>query len=75
MVGKKKWFIVEIKGSFKAPFKQYSAVTPVAPHWFLGIRSFGGESFMDNMLNHYTALAHHRYDKLIMNISTKRLCA
>ena len=61
MVGGKVYlFVIYVKSYFKAPFKQYSSVPQVAPHWFLGNRSFGGESFMDNMLNHYTALAHHR---------------
>ena len=58
--GKVYFFVIYVKSYFKAPFKQYSSVPQVAPHWFLGNRSFGGESFMDNMLNHYTALAHHR---------------
>ena len=47
--------------SFQAPFKQYSTLPQVSPHWFLGNKSFGGESFMDNMLNHWHALAGHRY--------------
>merc|ERR1712013_480004 len=47
--------------NIKAPFKQYSTLPQVSPHWFLGNKSFGGESFMDNMLNHWHALAGHRF--------------
>jgi len=44
-----------------APFKQYSNIPQVVPHWFLGNSTFGGESFSDNHLNHYNALAGHRF--------------
>lgn len=47
--------------NIKAPFLQYSNLPQVAPHWFLGNKSFGGESLMDNMLNHYHALGDNRF--------------
>merc|ERR550519_2858191 len=47
--------------NIKAPFNQYSNLPQISPHWFLGNKSFGGESFMDNMLNHWHALAGHRF--------------
>ena len=43
-----------------APFKQYSEIPQVTPHWFLGNESFGGELFIDTTLNHYKALGDNR---------------
>merc|ERR1711970_604477 len=45
----------------QAPFKQYSEVPQVAPHWFLGNESFGGEPFRDTIMNHYNALGDNRF--------------
>jgi len=44
-----------------APFKQYSEIPQVTPHWFLGNESFGGELFIDTTLNHYKALGDNRF--------------
>jgi len=47
--------------NIRAPFQQYSNLPQVAPHWFLGNKHFGGESWKDNMMNHWHALRGHRY--------------
>ena len=46
--------------SSQAPFKQYSEIPQVTPHWLLGNESFGGELFIDTTLNHYKALGDNR---------------
>ena len=46
--------------SSQAPFKQYSEIPQVTPHWFLGNESFGGELLIDTTLNHYKALGDNR---------------
>jgi len=44
-----------------SPFKQYSNIPQVAPHWFLGNKCFGGESLFANYMNHWNALDGHRF--------------
>ena len=44
----------------QAPYKKYSEIPQVTPHWFLGNESFGGELLIDTTLNHYKALGDHR---------------
>eukprot|EP00091_Calanus_sinicus_P016809 TRINITY_DN3638_c0_g2_i1.p1 TRINITY_DN3638_c0_g2~~TRINITY_DN3638_c0_g2_i1.p1 ORF type:complete len:355 (+),score=63.72 TRINITY_DN3638_c0_g2_i1:169-1233(+) len=44
-----------------APFKQYSNIPQVAPHWFLGNKCFGGEPLNTNYMNHWNALEGHRF--------------
>ena len=44
----------------QAPYKKYSEIPQVTPHWFLGNESFGGELLIDTTLNHYKALGDNR---------------
>jgi len=53
--------VVYIYWKQTAPFKQYSEIPQVTPHWFLGNESFGGELMIDTILNHYKALGDHRF--------------
>merc|ERR1711936_277334 len=47
-----------------APFKKYSNLPQVSPHWLLGNKESFGESFSDTIINHYNhkELAEHRYN-------------